>query len=55
MQKSVTITLTRETHTELDGKVSNKVYDTEVVSYTTDGEVIINGIEADPNELDELV
>ncbi|MGE6376627.1 hypothetical protein [Peribacillus muralis] len=51
----VTITLNRETHTELDGKVSNKVYDTEVVSYTTDGEVIINGIVADQNELNELV
>jgi len=51
----VTITLNRETHTELDGKVSNKVYDTEVVSYTTDGEVFINGIEADQNKLNELV
>ncbi|WP_454862219.1 hypothetical protein [Peribacillus frigoritolerans] len=52
---TVTITLNRETHTELDGKVSNKVYDTEVVSYTTDCEVFINGIEADQNELNELV
>ncbi|MGE7877892.1 hypothetical protein [Peribacillus muralis] len=43
--------MNREIHT----KVSNKVYDNEVVSYTTYGEVIINGIEADQNELNELV